>query len=324
MKIFVIALFIFLFLILLFLFLMFKKNLKKAKNKKDYYSLARDYNESLGRKIKSLFIKGVIDEENINSLEEVLLKADIGPKITIELIEKIKELKIRDIDEAIQTLKRLIEVYLKETNVSLVENKLNVFLILGVNGVGKTTSIAKIANFYLKQGKKVLLAAADTFRAAAIEQLTKWAIKLDIPIIKQKQFSDPAGVVFDAIDSAKARQVDLLLIDTAGRLHTKSNLIDELKKIERVIEKKENILKKNLLVLDATTGQNAFSQVSAFNEAIGIDGLIITKLDSMAKAGIVINIQKTFFVPIYFIGTGEKLDDLYVFEKKKFIDNIFS
>lgn len=311
------------FTLLTLLFIIKTKKLKN-KEKKDYYLVAKKENETLGQKIRALFIKGAIDEEKINTLEEILLKADIGPKVTSELIEKIKESNSKNIDMAINLLKDKLEDHLIDNKINLSTDKLNIFLILGVNGVGKTTSIAKIANYYLKNNKKVLLAAADTFRAAAVEQLTKWANRLDVPIIKQKQHSDPASVVFDAIDSAKAKNVDILLIDTAGRLHNKANLIDELKKIEKVISKKESINKKNILVLDATTGQNALSQAEAFNEAVGIDGIVLTKLDSLAKAGIVINIQKKLNIPIYFIGTGEKIDDIQLFEKKKFIENIFS
>ena len=181
-----------------------------------------------------------------------------------------------------------------------------------------------MANLYLKKGYRVLLAAGDTFRAAAIEQLTKWANRLDIPIIKQQQNSDPSSVVFDAIDSAKAKNVDILIIDTAGRLHTKTNLMEEIKKIDRIIQKKGVINKKNILIIDSTTGQNAFQQALSFKEAIGIDGIVITKYDSQAKGGIVLNIQKNLNIPFYYIGTGEKLDNIKEFKKDEFIENIFA
>jgi len=299
------------------------KNKKKRKGS-DYYSKSKEYSQSLGQMIRSIFSGNVIEREKIDELEDIMLKADIGPRITNELIEKLKNKNPEKVDDAINYLKSEIEICLFDSNLSTDKNNLNVFLILGVNGAGKTTSIAKISNYYLKNNLKVLLAAGDTFRAAAIEQLTKWAGRLDIPIIKQKQDSDPSGIIFDAIDSAKAKNVNILLIDTAGRLHNKENLIEELKKIDKVISKKEKIVKKNLLVIDATTGQNAYSQAEAFNQAIGIDGIIITKLDSMSKAGIIINIQKNLKLPIYFLGTGEKLDDLQIFNKKSFIENIFA
>ncbi|MBN2547071.1 MAG: signal recognition particle-docking protein FtsY [Spirochaetes bacterium] len=318
-----IAAFITIVIIVLIIFFILIKN--KRKNKKnDYYSKSKDYHESLGKMIRNLFAGNIIEKEKINDLEDVMLKADIGPRITNELIEELKKNNPKNVEEAINFLKSEIEKNLIDSDLSIDKNSLNVFLLLGANGVGKTTSIAKIANYYLKKGLKVLLAAGDTYRAAAIEQLTKWANRLDIPIIKQKQHVDPSGVVFDAIDSANAKNVNLLLIDTAGRLHNKENLIEELKKIKKVILKKERIINKNLLVIDATTGQNAYSQAEAFNQAIGIDGIIVAKLDSMSKAGIIINIQKNLKLPIYFIGTGEKLDDLQIFNKKSYIENIFA
>jgi fused signal recognition particle receptor len=177
---------------------------------------------------------------------------------------------------------------------------------------------------YLSKGFKVLLAAGDTFRAAAIEQLTKWANRLDIPVIKQQHNADPSSVVFDAVDSAKAKGVDVLIVDTAGRLHTKINLMEELKKIERVIQKKGVSNKMNLLVIDATTGQNAFQQADSFNKAVGVDGIMLAKYDSQSKGGIVINIQKNLGLPFYFIGTGEKVENLSEFKKDEFIENIFA
>ncbi len=308
--------------IVLIIFFISKNRIKDKGN--DFYSRSKEYGQTIGQKIRSLFSGNVIEKEKIDQLEEILLKADIGPGITNDLIEKLKNKNPGSVEDAIGFLKSEIESSLFDSNLSIDKISTNVFLIFGVNGVGKTTSIAKIANYYLKNNLKVLLAAGDTFRAAAIEQLTKWANRLDIPIIKQKPDSDPSGIVFDAIDSSKAKNVNILLIDTAGRLHTKENLIEELKKINKVISKKENINKKSLLVIDATTGQNAYSQAEAFNQAIGIDGIIITKLDSMSKAGIIINIQKNLKLPVYFIGTGEKLDDLQIFNKKSFIENIFA
>lgn len=299
---------------------------KSKKNDKghDYYSQSRTVNESLGAKIRKVFAGRQIDEDAIEELEEILLKADIGPRITFELIEKLRSKPPKNTEEAISMLKEEIGGLLIDDIFKLEKGDLNIVLVLGVNGVGKTTSIAKLANYYLKKDFKVLLAAGDTFRAAATEQLSMWASRLDIPVIKQGQNADPSSVVFDAVDSARAKNVDLLLVDTAGRLHNKKNLIEELKKIERVIQKKGEAVKKNMLVVDATTGQNAFAQADSFNAAVGLDGIIITKYDSQAKGGMVINIQKTLGIPFYFVGTGEKLEDINEFNKHEFIENIFS
>ena len=265
-----------------------------------------------------------ISEKELEELEEVLLKADIGPKISIELIEKIREKSPKNIDDAINILKSEIDSIVRDGNFEIKKGQLNILLVLGVNGVGKTTSIAKLANYHLEKGCKVLLAAGDTFRAAAVEQITKWANRLDVPVIKQQEGSDPASVVYDAIDSARAKGVDLLIVDTAGRLHNKANLMEELKKIERVINNKENIIKKNLLVIDATTGQNGYQQAESFNKAVGVDGILIAKYDSQSKSGVVINIQKNLNIPFYFIGNGEKIENLTEFRKNEFIENIFS
>jgi fused signal recognition particle receptor len=300
------------------------KNLNKNKGTKDYYTISRESQENLGQRLRNLFKGKTLDTAAINQLEETLLKADIGPRITADLITLIKEKAVKSIDEAIPIIKEEIKKGLIDKELKLKKNELNILMVLGVNGVGKTTSIAKMANYFLNQGFKVLLAAGDTFRAAAIEQLTKWANKLDIPVIKQQQHSDPAGVIFDAIDAAKAKGVDLLIIDTAGRLHTKVNLMDELKKIDRVIQKKEIKLKQNILVIDATTGQNAYHQADSFNQAVKVDGIMLTKYDSLSKGGILINIQKNLGLPFYFIGTGEKLENIKVFNKEEFVENIFN
>ncbi|MCK4796529.1 MAG: signal recognition particle-docking protein FtsY [Spirochaetes bacterium] len=298
---------------------------KANKNlKQDFYSKSRATREGLGHKLRALFVGRSIDEKTLEELEEVLIKADIGPRTTNELIEKLRKQTPKNIEDAILILKDELKNILIDGQILFKKGDLNVFLILGVNGVGKTTSIAKLANWYLKKGFKVLLAAGDTFRAAAVEQLSRWANKLNIPIIKQKEKTDPSGIAYDAIDSARARGVDLLLIDTAGRLHNKIDLMEELKKIGRVIEKKGNINKKNILIIDATTGQNAYQQAFSFNSAIGIDGVIIAKCDAQSKGGIIINIQKNLDIPFYFIGTGEKLENLKEFKKDEFVENIFS
>ncbi len=302
----------------------FSKKENEKNNHKDFYSKSREIKESLGTKLRKLFTGKSIDEQSLEELEEILLKADIGPTITQDLINTLRKKTPKDIEAAIIILKNELKSYLNEKPLVINENNLNIFLVLGVNGVGKTTSIAKLANLYSNKGYKVMLAAGDTFRAAAIEQLSKWAEKLNIPIIKQKDNSDPSGVVFDAIDSAKAKKINLLIIDTAGRLHTKVNLIEELKKFERIIEKKENSVKKNILVIDATTGQNAYVQAESFNNAIKVDGVLLAKYDSQAKGGIVFNIQKKLNLPFFFIGTGEKLENIKEFNNEEFIENIFS
>jgi len=297
---------------------------KKNKEKKDFYTESKQVKEGLGTKIKKLFGGKILDESTLNEIEEILIGSDIGPSISYELIEKLKSKDVSSIDEAVNFLKTELKKYLLDKRMDIVKGKLNIILVLGVNGVGKTTSIAKIANYYLLKDFKVLLAAGDTFRAAATEQLTKWANKIDIPIIKQGEGADPASVVFDAIDSAKAKGVDLLIIDTAGRLHTKINLMDELKKIEKIISTKGDFNKINLLVLDGTTGQNAFHQAESFNKAVGVNGIMLTKYDAQAKGGIVFNIEKKLSIPFFYIGTGEKIENFIEFNKDDFIEKIFN
>jgi len=302
------------------LFIIFKKNKSR---KKDFYSASLKSEDSLGRKLRKLFGGKVLSQNEYAELEEVLIKADMGPKISSALIEKLSKKNPKDIEGAINILKEEISCFIKEEKLDIKKGELNVLLILGVNGVGKTTSIAKLGSYFLKNGLKVFFAAGDTFRAAAIEQLSHWAERLKVTIVKQKENSDPSGVVFDAVDSAKAKGADILLIDTAGRFHNKQNLIEELKKIERIIEKK-GVAKKNILVLDATTGQNAFLQAESFNQAIGIDGIIVTKYDSLSKAGIVLNIEKNLNIPFYYVGYGEKIENIKEFSKNEFIENIFN
>ncbi len=301
------------------------KLLTKGKTKaENFYSKSRVQKENLGHKLRNLFSGKALSGTALEDLEDILIKADIGPRISSDLIVKLTNQRPKDIEEAISFLKKEIQNYLIEEKLSINKSELNILLVLGVNGVGKTTSIAKIAGYYLNKGHKVMLAAGDTFRAAAIDQLSNWARALNITMIKQQENSDPASVVYDAVDSAKAKGIDLLIVDTAGRLHTKVNLMEELKKIEGVIRKKENVVKKNILVIDATTGQNAYQQAESFNNAIGIDGICIAKYDSQSKGGIIINIQKSLNIPFYFIGTGEKINDLLEFKKQDYIENIFS
>jgi fused signal recognition particle receptor len=290
----------------------------------DYYSQSKSAGESLGSRIRALLGGKTISPELLDSLEESLIAADIGPRISYELIEGLKAKGITSSNDAIGWLKGALAEMVQDAELPLDQGALNVVLVLGVNGVGKTTTIAKIARRLLDSGNTVLLGAADTFRAAAIEQLTKWANRLDIPVIKQHHGADPASVVFDAVDSARAKKVDVLLVDTAGRLHNKKDLMGELQKIDQVLQRKGDLVRKNLLVIDATTGQNGLQQAKTFNEMVGVDGIVLTKYDSEAKGGIIITIQKELGIPFYFIGDGEQLENLSPFRSSDFIEKIFS
>ena len=266
-----------------------------------------------------------IDEDLYEELEEILITSDIGMDTTVELIErlrnKIRNEKINDPKEVKPALKEVIkEMLLEDTNVEEEADK-KVMLIIGVNGVGKTTSIGKLAAKNKKDGKKVLLAAADTFRAAAIDQLEIWSKRAGVDIVKQQEGSDPAAVVFDAIEASKARNIDLLICDTAGRLHNKKNLMNELEKINRIIDRELSTYKKEtLLVLDGTTGQNAVIQAKQFMEVCPIDGIILTKLDGTAKGGVVLSIKQTLKIPVKYIGVGEGIEDLQKFNAEEFAE----
>lgn len=270
-----------------------------------------------------------IDDDFYEELEEILIMADIGINTTTAIIEnlrkKVKENKIKDPEECRQLLINSIkeQMQLKETAYDF-ENQTSVVLLIGVNGVGKTTSVGKLAGQLKDQGKKVMVAAADTFRAAAIEQLTEWAHRANVDIIAQKEGSDPAAVIYDAVTAAKARHVDVLLCDTAGRLHNKKNLMEELKKIDRVIEREyPEAYRETLVVLDGTTGQNALAQAKEFNEVADITGIVLTKLDGTAKGGIAIAIQSELGIPVKYIGIGEKIDDLQKFNPDDFVNALF-
>lgn len=270
-----------------------------------------------------------IDEDMYEELEELLITADIGMNTTMSVIDdlkkKIKEKKLKEPSGVLECLKEVLLEQLNSTSKKdIIQGDKNVMLIIGVNGVGKTTSIGKIANLYKNEGKKVLLAAADTFRAGAIEQLDVWSKRSGVDIIKQQEGADPAAVVFDGIQAAKARKTELLICDTAGRLHNKKNLMDELSKINRVIDREYSESNRTtLLVLDSTTGQNAVIQAKQFKEVCNIDGIILTKLDGTAKGGVVISIQKELNIPVYFIGVGEGIDDLQEFNAEMFVDALF-
>lgn len=273
-----------------------------------------------------------IDQELFEELEYILVSSDIGANVTIDLIDELKDfVKLKKITDPKIIKEKLIEIMnrrLKEKNLkhsfNIEDGKPTVILVVGVNGVGKTTSIGKLASKFKKSGKKVMLVAADTFRAAAIEQLTEWANRASVPIVSNKEGVDPASVVFDGIQSAKSKNIDILICDTAGRLHNKKNLMNELNKITRIIDREyPQANKEVLLVLDATTGQNAVIQVKEFKEASNIDGVILTKLDGTAKGGVVFNIQLEMSIPVKQIGIGEKIDDLEDYNDEDFIKAIF-
>ena len=271
-----------------------------------------------------------IDDDFYEEIEETLIMGDLGIQTTMSIVEdlrkKVKEQHIKDPSEC----KALLMERMKQQmdlgeNAYEFENRRSVVLVIGVNGVGKTTSVGKLAGQLKDQGKKVILAAADTFRAAAIEQLTEWSHRAGVEIIAQKEGSDPAAVIYDAVAAAKSRNADVLICDTAGRLHNKKNLMEELKKINRIIEKEyPDAYRETLVVLDGTTGQNALSQAKQFMEVADVTGIILTKLDGTAKGGIAVAIQSELGIPVKYIGIGEKIDDLQKFDAEAFIHALFN
>lgn len=271
-----------------------------------------------------------IDDDFYEEIEETLIMGDLGIQTTMSIVEdlrkKIKEQHIKDPSECkallMESMKQQMDL---GENAYEFENRRSVVLVIGVNGVGKTTSVGKLAGQLKDQGKKVILAAADTFRAAAIEQLTEWSHRAGVEIIAQKEGSDPAAVIYDAVAAAKSRNADVLICDTAGRLHNKKNLMEELKKINRIIEKEyPDAYRETLVVLDGTTGQNALSQAKQFMEVADVTGIILTKLDGTAKGGIAVAIQSELGIPVKYIGIGEKIDDLQKFDAEAFIHALFN
>ncbi len=281
--------------------------------------------QKFSAKIKSIFSSHRIDEEFFENLEDTLIEGDLGAKLTDEIItslrEKARKEKISDSVELQTAMKDILRPYISSYPVAL-NPGVNVFMILGVNGVGKTTSIAKIASFYRAQGKKVLLAAADTFRAAAVDQLDIHAERLNMRIVKQHTGSDPGAVVYDAVTSAVCQNDDLVLVDTAGRMHNRENLMRELQKMDKIVKgrgvSEDNYRK--FLVIDATTGQNGLSQALLFNEAVHLDGIILTKYDSAAKGGALIQIGKMLSLPVLFVGTGERYEDIHPFDTEEYLN----
>lgn len=281
---------------------------------------------AIDKKLLAVFSKGELDDEFFDELEFALISADMGAPVCQEIVENLRAIsskrKLRNQEDVKQALREVMVEILNKNMQPKTDYPL-VIMVVGVNGVGKTTTIGKLANYYKDLGKNVLLVAGDTFRAAAAEQLSEWAKRVNVKIVKNTEGTDPASVVFDGISSAKAKGNDVVIIDTAGRLHNKVNLMEELKKISRVVETKwEDVCYQKLLVLDATTGQNALSQVEYFNEAISIDGLVLTKLDGTAKGGVVLGITKEFEVPVCFVGTGESVDDIQPFDAEEFVKAI--
>ena len=290
------------------------------------FSKIKEGLKKTSQKLKELFKKSELNDEFYEELEYVLISSDMGAITTEDIIDELKtrakKEKIKESTKAKELLKQIIseKIEIEEED----ETFPLVYLIIGVNGVGKTTTIGKLASLFKQQKKEVILAAADTFRAAASDQLTEWADRSKVKIIKHAEGVDPASVVYDAIESMKARKSDVLLIDTAGRLHNKVNLMEELKKISKIVGNKYPECEyKKILVLDATTGQNALSQVKEFNEMIGIDGLILTKLDGTSKGGVIVPIINDLQVPVKYVGVGEKIDDLIPFDAKDFVNALF-
>ena len=283
--------------------------------------------EALARKIDALLSHGELDDDFYDELTDILISCDIGVRTSMDIVDSLRlearKNKIRTAEDVKNELKKI----LKDEFAALQEIKLEypaIITIIGVNGVGKTTTIGKLSKYFKNQKREVTLVAGDTFRAAASDQLSQWADRTKTRIIKHAEGADAAAVVYDGISSAKAKGTDVLLVDTAGRLHTKTNLMEVLKKIDKVINREyPEAHKYNFIVLDATTGQNALNQINAFNEFVHIDGIILTKLDGTAKGGVVIAIEKDYHLPVVFVGVGEGVDDLELFDYNEFIDNLF-
>ena len=281
----------------------------------------------ISKKLNELFAKNKLGEEFYTELEDILISSDVSVQTTMEIVDEIRDTaikdKCKDKDYVINLLKKELLDTLDYADKIDIKTPA-VIMVVGVNGVGKTTTIGKLANKFIKDGLSVTVAAADTFRAAASDQLSVWADRAKVRIVKHSEGADASAVVFDAISSVKAKNTDVLIIDTAGRLHVKSNLMEELKKMDRVVKREyPNANYYKFIVLDATTGQNAESQVKVFNQAVGIDGIILTKLDGTAKGGFIISLSYELEVPVCFVGTGEKIDDIEEFDSQEFIEAMF-
>ena len=315
---------------------LFKKIFSKEKKETLDKGLEKSKTNFFSKLGKAVAGKSKVDDEVLDNLEDVLVSSDVGVSTTIKIINRIEERVARDkymvTDELNGILREEIAALLAESNSGEEtgfhvpgEKRPYVIMVVGVNGVGKTTTIGKLAYQFKKEGKKVILGAADTFRAAAIDQLQIWADRVDVPIVKQQMGSDPASVAFDTIQSAVKQNADVVLIDTAGRLHNKVNLMNELSKVKRVMQKVvSHAPDEVLLVLDGSTGQNAFEQAKQFTAATEVSSLAVTKLDGTAKGGVVIGISDQFRIPVKYIGVGEGMEDLQVFNKYEFVDSFFN
>lgn len=287
----------------------------------------RKTKEAWSRKIDALLSHGEVDDELFDDLTDILISCDIGVNASMEIVEELRttchKQKIRKAEGVKDALKTIMKSYFEDAPKIEIEYPA-IITIIGVNGVGKTTTIGKLANFFKREKKSVTLVAGDTFRAAASSQLNEWANRTKTRIIKHAEGADAAAVVFDGIASAKANDTDVLLVDTAGRLHTKTNLMNELQKIEKIVEREyPQAHKYNFIVLDATTGQNALAQISAFADFVKIDAIVLTKLDGTAKGGVIVAIEKEYKLPVVFVGTGEGVDDLEKFNPQEFIENLY-
>lgn len=316
---------------------LFKRNKQQEEQKEALNEGLQKTKEGFFTKIsKAIAGKSTVDEEVLDSLEEALITADVGLDTTVQIINRIEERVARDKYLNTSELNRILQEEIAEMLTDASSNEFETFdvpadkkpyviLVVGVNGVGKTTTIGKLAHNFKKSGKSVLLGAADTFRAAAVDQLTIWSERVDVPIVKKEMGSDPSSVAYDTVASGIARDSDVIIIDTAGRLHNKLHLMDELNKIKRVIAKKiPDAPHEVLLVLDGSTGQNALEQAKQFTQATDVSSLAITKLDGTAKGGVVLAIANQFKIPVKYIGVGERMEDLQIFNKYEFVDSLFS
>ena len=291
-----------------------------------FFGALKKTKETFGNRLRALFSKNKLGDEFYEDLEELLIESDVSVSTAEEVVARVKERaiseKLKDGEYVTSLLRDVLVDILEESEVEQPQYPC-VIMLVGVNGVGKTTTVGKLAHYYLKQGKTVTVAAADTFRAAASEQLSIWADRAKVRIVRHEEGSDPAAVIFDAISSVKAKKTDVLIVDTAGRLHVKENLMNELRKMDRVVTREypeADFLK--LLVLDATTGQNALNQARVFDEAVELDGIVLTKLDGTAKGGFVFSLAQELSLPVVFAGVGEKMEDLEMFDSKSFVEAI--
>ncbi|MBO5526172.1 MAG: signal recognition particle-docking protein FtsY [Clostridia bacterium] len=291
------------------------------------FSALKKTKDNVSTKLRLLFAKNKLGDEFYDELEEILISADVSVRTADDIVEQVKEEaigeKVKDQGYVVDLLKDILQDTLEQAEIPEIQYPC-VLMLVGVNGVGKTTTIGKLAHYFTRKGKSVVLAAGDTFRAAASDQLTVWADRAGVRIVKHEEGSDPSAVVFDAVSSAKARKTDVVIVDTAGRLHVKANLMNELSKMNRVVNREYPEAKfYKLLVLDATTGQNAFNQAKVFDETVDLDGIVLTKLDGTAKGGFVVSLCGELGIPVWFAGVGEKQEDIEPFNAEEFVEGFF-